>query len=99
LGLGIFGDEIQTRVGLASVIQKLKPGGSLLVEGGKSTPGDFTTQSFTIRYGGVQDPPFQWGYASLSWFNQCLAENGLAQVTDCWKTSNGDDYFICQVKR
>lgn len=99
LGLGIFGDEIQTRIGLASVIQKLKPGGSLLVEGGKSTPGDFTTQSFTIRYGGVQDPPFQWGYASLSWFNQCLAEIGLAQVADCWKTSNGDDYFICQVKR
>ena len=98
LGLGIFGDEIQTRLCLANVIQKLKPGGSLLVEGGKSTPGDFTTQSFTIRFGDQQDQPFQWGYASLGWFNQCLAQIGRAQVTDCWKTSNGDDYYICQVK-
>lgn len=99
LGLGIFGNEIQTRLGLASVIQKLNSGGSLLVEGGKSTPGDFTTQSFTIRYGAQEDPPFQWGYASLSWFYQCLEQIGRARITDCWKTSNGDDYFICQVKR
>lgn len=99
LGLGIFGDENQTRLGLASVIKKLKPGGSLLVEGGKSTPGNFTTQSFAIRYGAQQDPTFQWGYASLNWLNECLAQIGRVRVTDCWKTSNGDDYYICQVKR
>jgi hypothetical protein len=99
LGLGIFGNENQTSLGLENVIQKLKLGGSLLIEGGKSTCGEFTTQSFTIRYGLQKDEPFQWGYASQSWLKQCLSKIGSAQITDCWKTSNGDDYFICQVKR
>jgi 16S rRNA G1207 methylase RsmC len=99
LGLGIFGDEDRTRQGLLDVLARLKPGGSLLIEGGKSTPGDFTTQRFSIRYGQDQDEPFNWGYATFDWLQNTLENNGQVKLSRRCRTSNGDNYFICQINK
>jgi len=99
LGLGIFGNESRTRQGLRDVFARLKRGGSLLIEGGKSTPGEFTTQNFSIRYGQEQDEPFDWGYATFEWLQNTLQDIRHLEVTQKCETSNGDDYFICQIKK
>ncbi len=99
LGLGIFGNEERTRRGLADVLTRLKPGGSLLIEGGKSTPGEFTTQTFAIQYGSQLDPPLNWGYATIDWLQENLKFIGGTQVASRCGTSHGDQYFICQIKK
>jgi hypothetical protein len=99
LGLGIFGSEDKTRKYLKDVLNRLKPGGSLLIEGGKSTPGEFTTQSFSIRYGQEQDVPFDWGYATFNWLEDTLEGIENFDVTHSCGTSNGDNYFICKVNK
>ncbi len=99
LGLGIFGDEHQTRLGLMSMVGRLKRGGSLLIEGGKSTPGEFTTQNYSIRYVQDQDEPFNWGYATFDWLKNTINDIGQLELSSRCVTSNGDNYFICQINK
>jgi hypothetical protein len=99
LGLGIFGDEASTKLGLVNVIALLASGGILLIEGGKSSPGPFTTQNFQIKYGAVLDEPFEWGYATFEWFSSFIKEIGGVRIVSVSPSSNGDDYFICKLTK
>jgi hypothetical protein len=99
LGLGIFGNEASTKLGLAKVIALLAPEGTLLIEGGKSSPGLFTTQNFQLKYGGVRDEPFEWGYATYGWFSSFIEEVGGVSIVSVSPTSNGDGYFICKLTK
>jgi hypothetical protein len=99
LGLGIFGDEASTKLGLVNIISLLASGGTLLIEGGKSSPGLFTTQNFQIKYGVILDEPFEWGYATFEWFSSFIEEINGIRIVSVSPSSNGDDYFICKLTK
>lgn len=99
LGLGVFGNETATKLGLVKIISLLAPQGTLLIEGGKSTPGSFTTQNFQIKYGSLVDEPFEWGYATFDWFSRFIKKITGVRIVSVSKTSNGDNYFICKLVR
>ena len=99
LGLGIFGDETSTKLGLVNIIGLLASGGTLLIEGGKSSPGSFTTQNFQIKYGAELDEPFEWGYATFEWLSSFIEEIGGVRIVSVSPSSNGDDYFICNLTK
>lgn len=75
-GLGIFGDEQATLVGLRRIYQLLNPGGMLIAESGNPFGTDFFVSRFMIRYRNLIDRPFPWGYASRSWLERNLTGLG-----------------------
>jgi SAM-dependent methyltransferase len=77
-GLGIFGNEEQTREGLKSVLGMVKEGGAAIIESGNPYPSrGFHTASMQVRYGRMVDGPFDWGFADQDWLSAELRRNGF----------------------
>jgi len=95
LGLGVFGNEKSVRKQMYKIANLLEIGGTLLIEGGKYPEGDFYLANLEIKYQGLVDGPFQWGYATSDWLTKVLISAGLNIVSIC-PTTLGAPYFICQ---
>lgn len=77
-GLGILGPETDAFPALHSLLTRLSPGGRLLLETGTFWNQGYSAPLFTIRYNGLQDGPFPWGFASRDWVQDTAAHCDLA---------------------
>ena len=97
-GLGVFGNELSTRQQIQRLFNFMVPGGSVLIESGNFTRGDFYEARHEIEYNGVVDGPFSWGYATHQWLERVLVEVGFS-VVPLTLSSRGSPFFIIPATR
>jgi trans-aconitate methyltransferase len=75
-GLGVLGDEQNTKATLKTMVESLSPTGYIVIETGNPFGQSFTSASFKIEYNGNCDGPFIWNYSDRNWISDQLCENG-----------------------
>jgi len=93
-GLGIFGSEEDAKEGLRRIFRLLANGGSLLVEACPLGPADYSEIEMEIRYQGILDGPFPWGFASDDWLLRELQAVGYTMPPIRRDSSVGMGAFI-----
>jgi SAM-dependent methyltransferase len=93
-GLGVFGTEPATVIGLKSVAARLSQEGCALIESGTFIPSrPFSEVRHTLTYGNLQDE-FMWGYATRGWVRPALTSAGLREQSTVSSTVGHDGFFI-----
>jgi SAM-dependent methyltransferase len=79
-GLGMWGREEKAVAGLRRAVELLHPAGVVVAEASPLGPRGYNTHHLTNSYGGLQDPPFEWGFATFEWADSALKNLGLKDI-------------------
>lgn len=96
-GLGVFGTEHDTIVGLKRVYSMLAEGGHAVIESGNFNPAEFSAVPHRLRYEGVADH-FTWGYATHNWVRRQLESIGF-RALEFTESSQPGPFFIVTAER
>ena len=104
-GLGVFGDEANTREQLRRIFQQLSADGDVLIESGNPFNNKlFYAANLTIEYTTIADEAVTmadeavWGFAKREWVERTLRDIGFT-VVSFTQSSVGGPFFICHAKR
>ena len=96
-GLGILGNEASCRTQFPRLIDRLAPGGTLLLESGNFWRDGYSAPLFSIAYGALTDGPFPWGFASEAWLTHLCTSQGCS-VSFSTSNAPGEVFFFATLQ-